>query len=294
MIVEVVCSDIKKTYPDGNEALRGVDLQIQEGLFGLLGPNGAGKTTLMQILTLLLEPTSGTLTIGSYDSRKHPNQIRELLGYLPQFFGFFPELTAREFLFYLCSLRGVSGRELKRQVDEVLSWVRLQEVSNKRLKTFSGGMLRRVGIAQALLGNPRVIIVDEPTAGLDPEERVNFRNLLFELGQDRIVILSTHIVKDIEETCTQMALMLDGRIRFHGSPSIFVQAAKDETWEFYGSQEDVEKLSTYPNLVSVREDERGICFRVISSTSPRDNARIVSPNLEDAYVRFLEQQKDAA
>ncbi len=292
--MEVVCSNLTKTYPDGNEALRGVDLRIQDGLFGLLGPNGAGKTTLMQILTLLLQPTDGTLIIGGYDSRKHPDKIREMLGYLPQFFGFFPELTAREFLDYLGCLRGIRGKTLKNQVDEVLSWVRLQEVRHKKLKTFSGGMLRRVGIAQALLGNPKLIIVDEPTAGLDPEERVNFRNLLFELGQDRIVVLSTHIVKDIEETCTNMALLLDGRIRFHGSPFSFVQAAKGETWEFYGTSEDMEELSKRSNLVSVREDEKGICFRVVAPSAPRESARIVTPNLEDAYVRFLEIQKYAA
>ncbi len=292
--MEVICSNLRKIYPDGNEALCSVNLKIEKGLFGLLGPNGAGKTTLMQILTLLLEPTSGLVKIGGYDSRKQTQKIRELLGYLPQFFGFFPELTAREFLSYLGSLRNLRGKVLKNHVNEVLTWVRLGDVSNKKLRTFSGGMLRRVGIAQALLGNPELIIVDEPTAGLDPEERVNFRNLLFELGQDRIVILSTHIVKDIEETCSTMALLLDGRIRFHGSPFQFVQAAGGETWEFYGSSRDLEQLAKSPNLVSIREDEKGICFRVISTKSPRDNARNVSPNLEDAYVRFLEHEKCAA
>jgi len=150
-----------------------------------------------------------------------------------------------------------------------------------------------VGIAQALLGDSRLLIVDEPTAGLDPEERVNFRNLLFDIGHDRIVILSTHIVKDIEETCTNMALILDGRIHFQGAPQQFIKAAKGETWEFYGTTADLEAVTGSQELVSVREEEAGICFRVISAEAPRENARLVTPNLEDAYVRYLQKDEIA-
>jgi len=292
--MEILCAGLTKIYPDGTQALHGIDLEIREGLFGLLGPNGAGKTTLMEILTLLMEPTEGRLVIGGYDSRKHPMKIRALLGYLPQFFGYYPELTAKEFMQYLGVMRGMSGRALKKEVERVLSLVRLNEVRNKQLKTFSGGMLRRAGIAQALLGEPKALIVDEPTAGLDPEERVNFRNLLFDLGREKAVILSTHIVKDIEETCSQMALLLNGRIRFQGSPASFIRAAKGETWEFYGALSDVERWAGHPNLVSIREEIGGVCFRIVSPTPPRENARNVAPNLEDAYVRFLEKEKDAA
>lgn len=288
--MEVVCANLRKVYPDGKEALTDVSFSLQAGLFGLLGPNGAGKTTLMEILTLLLEPTSGRLLVDGIDSRQDPMAIRQRLGYLPQFFGFFPELTAREFLEYLGALRGMKGRRGKETVQDLLDKVRLTHVQNKRLKTFSGGMLRRVGIAQAMLGNPSLIIVDEPTAGLDPEERVNVRNLLFELGQERIVILSTHIVKDIEETCSKMALLLNGRICFEGSPTAFVGAAKGETWEFYGEPEDIEAYSGRPELVSVREEVRGICFRVVAPSAPRSNAVRVRPNLEDAYVRFLQRE----
>ena len=292
--MDVICKELTKIYPDGHKALKGLNLHIEEGLFGLLGPNGAGKTTLMEILTLLLEPTRGDLFIDGINARKKPDKIRPRLGYLPQFFGFFPELTAREFLLYLGSLRGMFGRKLRRQVDELLAVVRLSEVCHKRLKTFSGGMLRRVGIAQALLGDPKLIVVDEPTAGLDPEERVHFRNLLFELGKDRVVILSTHIVKDIEETCSHLALLLDGAIRFQGTPSHFIREAQGETWEFYGSHQDVDRYTGSSNLVSIREDMEGICFRVVSSTPPKENARNVTPNLEDAYVRFLENDIRAA
>ncbi|MBI1390769.1 MAG: ATP-binding cassette domain-containing protein [bacterium] len=292
--MDVVCTNLCKTYPDGKEALRGVDLHLRDGIFGLLGPNGAGKTTLMEIMTLLLAPTSGSFVVDGVDATRDPNAIRGMLGYLPQFFGVFPELTAYEFLHFLASMRGMPHREAKRQVDRLLTLVRLHGVRNKRLKTYSGGMLRRVGVAQALLGDPKLIIVDEPTAGLDPEERVHLRNLLFEMGEGRVIILSTHIVKDIEETCNRMALLHAGRIRYDGSPSAFVEEAKGETWEFYGDADDVDALSGRPELVSIRETERGVCFRLISADAPRDDAHAADPNLEDAYVRFLNLERSAA
>ncbi|MDP8243914.1 MAG: ABC transporter ATP-binding protein [Candidatus Hinthialibacter antarcticus] len=292
--MDLVCEGLRKTYPDGKQALKGIDLHLDEGLFGLLGPNGAGKTTFMEILTLLLEPTEGRYIVDGIDSRRDPMKVRAKLGYLPQFFGVFPELTAKEFLEYLGALRGMAHRDIKREVDSLLALVRLQGVRNKRLKTYSGGMLRRVGVAQALLGDPKLVIVDEPTAGLDPEERVHLRNLLFEFCEGRIVILSTHIVKDIEETCSQMALLQDGRIRYQGSPSAFVTEAQGQTWEFIGDAGDIEALTGRPELVSIRELEQGLCFRVVSQGAPRENARLAPPNLEDAYVRFLNFETTAA
>lgn len=292
--MDLICHQLRKVYPDGTEALRSIDLQTGSGLLGLLGPNGSGKTTFMEILTLLLEPTGGTVTMDGLDIRKQVRKIRPLIGYLPQFFGYFPELTAREFLSYLSSLRGLSGSDINRQVRELLFAVRLQDVANRKLKTYSGGMLRRVGIAQALLGDPKLIVVDEPTAGLDPEERVNFRNLLFDLSEGRTVILSTHIVKDIEDTCTNMALMLNGQIHFHGNTTNFIRSAQEDTWEFWGVPQDMERYTGKTNLVSIREDDRGICFRVIAPNPPVESAVRVQPNLEDAYVHYLEKQKAAA
>lgn len=281
--------NLSKIYPDGAPALSDIGFEVSDGLFGLLGPNGAGKTTLMSIMTLLLEPTTGRYRLDGFDSRKQPQEIRRRLGYLPQNFQVFPELTAREFLVFLGNLRGLSKGESQSQAELLLDRVRLQNVQHKRLKTYSGGMLRRVGVAQALLGNPRLIIVDEPTASLDPEERVHLRNLLFELGEQRIIVLSTHIVKDIEETCSQMALLLDGRIHYQGSPIRFVQKAAGATWEFTGPAEALDHWSARAELVAVREEPEGLRFRVVSQNAPHEDAQLVTPNLEDAYVHFLAQ-----
>lgn len=292
--MEVICSGLSKTYPDGKEALRGVDLTLGEGLFGLLGPNGAGKTTLMSIMTLLIEQTRGDYIVDGHNSRQNDLPIRMMLGYLPQIFDVFPELTAWEFLDYMAQLRGMGWKERRTQIDRFLTMVRLHPVRNRRLKTFSGGMLRRAGIAQAMLGDPKLIIVDEPTAGLDPEERVNLRNILFELGEGRTIVLSTHIVKDIEETCSQLALLIDGQISYTGSPNAFVQPAEGRTWEFYGTTSDIEHYTAQPNLVGIREERNGICFRMVAESAPVNEARSVTPTLEDAYVHFLDQRRLAA
>jgi len=285
--LQVECRDLRKVYPDGTEALKGISLTLTEGLFGLLGPNGAGKTTLMEIITLLLAPTSGHLTLCGLDARKHETRIRSFLGYLPQFFGYYPELTAQEFLTYLGRLHNLSRRSAQDRARYLLRMVRLEEVRDKRLSTFSGGMLRRVGIAQALMGDPKILIVDEPTAGLDPEERVHFRNDLFELGEGRVVILSTHIVGDVEETCSRVALISDGELRYCGSPMEFVLPAEGRVWEFVGGSDDLERLMGQGNLVQVREQPDGLAFRVVASDAPRVTARPVLPTLEDAYVLFL-------
>ncbi len=291
--LRIECRDITKVYPDGKKALNGIHLVIEEGLFGLLGPNGAGKTTLMEIMTLLLAPTSGQLEICGFNSRHDEKKIRSLLGYLPQFFGHYRELTAEEFLVYIGRLHNLNGKSARSRARDLLHMVRLDDVRNRRLSTFSGGMLRRVGVAQALMGDPKVLIVDEPTAGLDPEERVHFRNDLFELGEDRIVILSTHIVGDVEETCSRMAVISDGEVSYVGSPAEFISPAEGFVWEFDGGSEDLDALMNEPNLVQVREAQSGLQFRVVSSYAPRSSARPVQPTLEDAYVYFVNPREAA-
>ncbi len=217
--MEIVLRGLTKTYRGGVRALSDVDLTIPTGMYGLLGPNGAGKTTLMRILAGILRPTDGTVWIGEHDCATEAGRVavKRTLGYLPQELGLYPDLSAREFLDYIGILKGMDDRTARqRRVDELLDTVALANVANRKLKTFSGGMKRRVGIAQALLNDPQLLIVDEPTAGLDPEERIRFRNLLADLAGDRTVLLSTHIVEDVAQTCRMLAVLAGGHVRFHG------------------------------------------------------------------------------
>jgi ABC-type multidrug transport system ATPase subunit len=241
----------------------------------------------MEIVTLLLAPTSGEVVVCGFDARRDETRIRSLLGYLPQFFGYYRELTAEEFLIYLGCLHGLRRRAARDRARNLLHMVRLEEVRNRRLSTYSGGMLRRVGIAQALMGDPKVLIVDEPTAGLDPEERVCFRNDLFELGERRVVILSTHIVGDVEETCSRMALISEGQLKYVGPPADFISPAEGCVWEFSGDENDLEDFAGSSSLVQVRESRSGLDFRVVSASQPRPGAWQVQPTLEDAYVFFI-------
>jgi ABC-2 type transport system ATP-binding protein len=209
-IMNIEINDLSKVYRGGVQALNAIDMTIPGGMFGLLGPNGAGKTTLMRILAGILRPSSGTIHIGEFDihTERGRTSVKRILGYLPQDLGMYPDLSAREFLDYVGILKGMDNRKARRQrVEELLETVSLTNVANRKLKTYSGGMKRRVGIAQALLNDPKLLIVDEPTAGLDPEERIRFRNLLSDLGGDRTVLLSTHIVEDIAQTCRNLAIM---------------------------------------------------------------------------------------
>ncbi len=219
----IMMQTLNKVYHGGVYALNNVDLTIPPGMFGLLGPNGAGKTTLMRILAGIVRPTSGTIRIGEYDggTERGRTAVKRMLGYLPQDFGVYPDLNAREFLDYIAILKGLRDRTLRhKRIEALLEIVSLTQVANRKLKTYSGGMKRRVGIAQALLNDPALLIVDEPTAGLDPEERIRFRNLLSELGGNRTVLLSTHIVEDIAQTCQRLAVLKDGHLIFQGTTRI--------------------------------------------------------------------------
>ena len=290
-MMNITIDHLDKTYRGGIHALNNVTLTITSGMFGLLGPNGAGKTTLMRILTGILRPTNGILQIGDYDVNSEVGRkaIRHILGYLPQDFGVYPDLSAREFLDYIGILKGLSDRIMRhKRVEELLEIVSLTPVSNRKLKTFSGGMKRRIGIAQALLNDPKLLIVDEPTAGLDPEERIRFRNLLSDLGGNRTILLSTHIVEDIAQTCQKVAIMKDGHIIFKGNISDLLSKAQGKVWivttQGIKPEGNITVMSTLHLSGSVQ-------YRVVGELSNYTGAILTEPNLEDSYVWQMYEQR---
>ncbi len=291
--MRIEITNLSKTFGRGASAVRAiqdVDLRIEEGMFGLLGPNGAGKTTLMRILAGLSSPTTGRVLVDDHDVATDSGKvaIKAVLGYLPQELGVYPDLTAREFVDYMGILKGLSdARQRRQRVSEVLRIVGLETVADRKLKGFSGGMKRRVGIAQALLNDPKLMIVDEPTAGLDPEERIRFRNLLVELACDRIVLLSTHIVEDISQTCRDMAVLHRGRLLFRGSPGELISAAQGRVWLIITS--DGHKPNNDLVVVSTLHLAEGVQYRVVGSdVASCPDAKPVQPSLEDGYVWFMQ------
>ncbi|BCL77605.1 multidrug ABC transporter ATP-binding protein [Ktedonobacteria bacterium brp13] len=289
--MQITISHLNKVYRGGVRALTDVDLVIPNGMYGLLGPNGAGKTTLMRILAGILRPTSGTIQVGEYNGKTERSRtaIKRMLGYLPQDLGIYPDLSAREFLDYVGILKGLDERKMrKRRVDELLELVALSDVASRKLKTFSGGMKRRVGIAQALLNDPQLLIVDEPTAGLDPEERIRFRNLLSDLGGNRIVLLSTHIVEDIAQTCRFLAIMNKGHITFQGDTIELTDAARGKVWMVTSSGPKPEGDVT---VVSTMNMGTTMQYRVVGELANPGNAIPVEPSLEDSYVWLMRERR---
>ena len=282
--------DLVKVYGDGYKALKGLNLEIEPGMFGLLGPNGAGKTTLMRIMTLLQNPSSGTILFDDYDILKDRKAIRSVLGYLPQDFRFFEKLKTWEFLDYGASLAGIKGtRKRGEVVDELLRKVGLYEVRDRWANRLSGGMKRRLGIAQAIVGDPKVIIVDEPTTGLDPEERIRFRNILSDpeerirfrnilsdvSDRDVIIILSTHIVGDISSTCKKLALLNKGELKFEGSPDDMIKLATGKVWEIFVTDHELQEVKEKYPIISTIPSEGGWEIQI-------------TPNIEHAYVYFMD------
>ncbi len=289
--MEILIENLHKKY-GSVRALRGIDLRIADGMYGLLGPNGAGKTTLLRILATLIHPTSGRVVIGSYDiaHTAQKKAVRGQLGYLPQELGLYPDLSGRELLDYMGLLKRLYDRRSRRsQIESLLEMVDLTQVADRKIKTYSGGMKRRLGIAQALLGDPRLLIVDEPTAGLDPEERIRLRTLLTKLAQQRVVILSTHVVEDISQTCDQVAVLNKGELAFHGRTRQLVEAAQGYTWQFLAEASYTPAATL--SIISVLPQAEGTLYRVVG---PRPeggvrNIEAVTPTLEDGYV-WLRQQ----
>ncbi|MEO0899265.1 MAG: ABC transporter ATP-binding protein [Bacteroidota bacterium] len=276
--------NLSKVYPNGVKALDQVSLTIENGMFGLLGPNGAGKSSLMRTLATLQEADSGTINLDEIDILNQPIEVRKVLGYLPQEFGVYPRITAQQLLTHLAILKGITNKsERKDLVTYLLDKVNLYDKRHTALKGFSGGMKQRIGIAQALIGKPKLIIVDEPTAGLDPGERNRFYNLLADLGSEVIVILSTHIVDDVRELCTQMAIMNHGQILYHGSPQ---HAINDLTGKIYQKLVGRNQLASYAQdyqIISNKMVGGQPLIHVLSETDPQDGFERAKPDLEDVF-----------
>jgi ABC-2 type transport system ATP-binding protein len=281
-------SDLTKTYPNGIQALKGVSLSIDNGLFGLLGPNGAGKSTLMRTLATLQEPDSGGITLDGRDVLADPQAHRLRLGYLPQEFGVYPGVSAAALLDHLALLKGVNHRRQRaEQVDALLHRTNLYAHRKKAVDTFSGGMRRRFGIAQTLLGDPRLIIVDEPTAGLDPEERHRFHDLLSEIGERVIVVLSTHIVEDVRELCPRMAILSEGRVLLEGEPDKLVEGLAGRVWRKTVEREAVAAYRASLPVLSMQRHSGRTRIQVLSSSPPEPGFEPVPPDLEDVYFSAL-------
>jgi ABC-type multidrug transport system ATPase subunit len=276
-------------YPGGHDAVMDVELQPASGILGLLGPNGAGKSTLMRILATLTRPTRGRVLWNGVDIARDADALRVELGYLPQDFGVYAALSAREFLRFLSAIKGLPANGTGARVEECLAMVGLADVADKRLGDFSGGMRQRVGIAQALLNDPKLLIVDEPTVGLDPEERLRFRHLLTDLAGERLVILSTHIVSDVEASAGELAVMSQGRLRFHGTPEDLIERADGHVWDWTVTPDRLADVRKKHHVSSSLRRPDGIHVRVVSDAVPSNDALRVTPDLEDAYVWLLAQ-----
>ena len=291
----LIIENLTHVYPNGVRALNEVSLTIEHGMYGLLGPNGAGKSTLMRTIATLQAPTSGYLRFGDIDVLKEPEQLRRILGYLPQDFGVYPRVSAYDMLDHMAVLKGVANaRERKDTVEALLHQVNLWGVRKKALAGFSGGMRQRFGIAQALIGDPRLIIVDEPTAGLDPEERNRFLNLLAEIGENVVVILSTHIVEDVTDLCPRMAVLAGGRIQLEGAPGELMQRLDGRVWKKAIDKEALEEHRARHEVISTRLFAGRTVIHVLADQRPGAGFEPVSGGLEDVYFSTLSNTRVAA
>ncbi len=282
--MQLVINNLNKTYSNGVKALNNINLTIDKGMFGLLGPNGAGKSTLMRTIAALQNADSGSIFLGDIDAVNQKNELRKVLGYLPQDFGFYPKVSAIALLDHFAILKGISNKtERKQMVDALLQQTNLYEVRKRNVSDYSGGMRQRFGIAQALLGNPKLIIVDEPTAGLDPQERNRFHNILSEIGEQVIVILSTHIVDDVKTLCNQMVVMNRGTILLEGTPKQTVEALQGQIWEATISKDEIANYKQQFNVISQHINEGRIIVHVFAKEQPSNAFAAIDATLEDVY-----------
>lgn len=290
--MKVQIEAVSKVYKGGTRALQDITLEIGIGMFGLLGPNGAGKTTLMRIVAALLRPTEGSVRVDGLDVTKGKDapKIKQKLGYLPQEFGYYPELSAYEFLDYMALLKEIyDAKKRKQEVERLLELVGLVEAKSKKVRTFSGGMKRRLGVAQALIGEPELLIVDEPTAGLDPEERVRFRVLFSQLSQARTVVLATHLVEDVAQICPDMGVLNQGKLLFHGEPQELINQVQGKVWLVENPQEDLLDKVEVVSMVGTKGEERR--YRIVAEIPVVEGADVTpqQPTLEDGYIYLMKR-----
>jgi ABC-type multidrug transport system ATPase subunit len=285
--MKITTTNLGKQYRRDVWGLREFSLEAGPGILGLLGPNGAGKSTFMRMLATITKPSQGTITWDGTDIVRSPDTMRAVLGYLPQDFGVYPNLTAIEFLEYMAAIKGLNAKATKRRIEELLQLVNLVEAARRPLGGYSGGMKQRVGIAQALLNDPQLLIVDEPTVGLDPEERVRFRNLLSDLAGERIVMLSTHIVSDVEATATRIILINHGRLLRDAAPEDLLQELDGKVWEWTVKSDQLPALKQKHIVSGTIRRSDGVQVRVVSENRPDTASQTISPNLEDAYLYFI-------
>jgi len=286
--MELKITNLSKLYPGGIKALEQVNLEISNGMFGLLGPNGAGKSSLMRTIATLQEPSEGTIFLDELDVINNKDEMRKVLGYLPQDFGFYPKVSAEDMLNHFAVLKGIADKKERQEIcSALLHQTNLYEVRNRYIGDYSGGMRQRFGIAQALLGNPKLIIVDEPTAGLDPQERNRFHNLLSEVGENIIVILSTHIVEDVSNLCHRMAVMNLGRVLFNGKTTEALALLKGKIFQTKIDKEALPEFREKYNVISTRVSEGKILIHVMNDISPGDNFKAIDGDLEDVYFSYI-------
>lgn len=284
--MELKITDLTKSFRD-LKAVDHVSYTFENGVYGLLGVNGAGKTTLMRMLCTLMKPTEGTISYNGKDIFQMDQDYRKLLGYLPQDFGYYPDFTVHDYLAYMASIKGLRPGTAKQRIHDLLCQVGLNNVKDKKMKKLSGGMKRRVGIAQAMLNNPKILILDEPTAGLDPNERIRFRNLISELSQDRLVLLSTHIVSDVEYIASRILLMKDGKITGSGTSSELIDSMREKVWLCQVPKNAVEKFMRAYKVANVKTLPDGAELRIVSANRPAENAAEEAATLEDVFLSYF-------
>lgn len=289
-LMELTTTQLGKQYSNSLWGLRDFNMRFRPGIIGLLGPNGAGKSTLMRMLATVSRPTAGSIAWNETDALRDPDELRSVLGYLPQDFGIYPNLTAVEFLEYIAAIKGLSRASARERIDALLEALSLTEVRKRPLGGFSGGMRQRVGIAQALLNDPKILIVDEPTVGLDPEQRVSFRNLLTDLAGSRIVILSTHIVSDVEATATDLAIINHGCLLRHEAPEVILAEVVNRVWEWTVSSANLQSARQRYLISNTIRRPDGLQLRVIADEAPDASARAATPTLEDAYLAVIHEE----